>query len=139
MVSPSRFRVVGRKTKRLSATGLLSCLQLLAAVLGLGDNEGLRGSRWSSRWLRERPVRAGATGDEEERWGCLVDMSCGLWPSLLMAKRSAAGSTKREALCSQGKMTGVWPAESRLADRSAASGRLVDEDGDGVWERKDLK
>ena len=121
MVSPSRFRVVGGKTKRLPATGLLSRLQLLAAGSGLGDNEGLRGSRWSSRWLRERPVRAGATGDEEERWGCLMDLSCGVWPSLLMARRSAAGSTEREALCSQGKMTGVWPAESRLAGRSVIS------------------
>lgn len=74
LVSPSRFQVVGGKTKRLPATGLLSRLQLLPAGSGLGDDEGLQGSRRRSRWLREGSVRAGATGDEEERWGCLVGL-----------------------------------------------------------------
>ena len=37
----------------------------------------------------------------------------------------AAGFCEGEALCSQTKMTGVWPAKGRLAGWSAASGRLV--------------
>lgn len=50
-------------------------VQLPMAGLGFGEDKGLRAARRRSQWLRERLVRAGENGDEEESRGCLV----GLW------------------------------------------------------------